>query len=57
MTLDEVETALAILTEQINAYALGDRPPSPPVRLLREETELRRLRDRLKEEARAVPVD
>lgn len=41
--LAQTRIALAAVTAQIETYALGDRPSSPPVSLIREERRLRAI--------------
>lgn len=43
--LKEARAALEAVTREIEAYNIGDRPPSPPVRLLREERRLKTIAD------------
>lgn len=43
LALDAARKALAEVTSKIESYNVGDRPQSPPVRLLKEELRLRSL--------------
>lgn len=41
--LKQARTELDAIKQRIEAFSLGDRPPSPPVSLLREEARLESL--------------